>query len=135
ASALYTTNEGRSTYDGLQFEFRRRMSRGLLVTASYSFTRSAETTFTSIHQPLIWTDQDSGVPHSGKLSFAWNIPFGSGLAYGNGAPGWIKALAGNWSVSAGSHVQSGNLLSLSGIRLVGMSDKDLQKAFKIRVDK
>ena len=48
---------------------------------------------------------------------------------------FINAIAGGWNVSAVASTQSGVLLRLGGVRLVGMTQQELQDAFKIRIDR
>ena len=74
-------------------------------------------------------------PHAFKFLAAYEIPVGQGRAIGGDMGGVLNALIGHWNVSATSSVQSGIGVRLSNVRLVGMSEKELQKAFKVRIDK
>ena len=50
---------------------------------------------------------------------------------------WRNTAAGNlggWQVALNARVQSGRLLELGNVRLVGMDKNELQKAFKLRID-
>ena len=67
---------------------------------------------------------------------AYELPFGRGRAFGSNVNGFVDKLIGGWEFDGGGRVQSGLILSFGNVRLVGMSDKDLQKVFKIeeRID-
>lgn len=130
----YTTNASKSRYDGLQVDFRRRLTRGLLLSGNYSLSRSLVSNFTTIHQGPTMIPNASGVPQSAKFAVAWSLPYGHGHAHGGKIPGWLNTVAGNWNASALGHIQTGALLSLSGVRLVGMTQQELQNNFKTRVD-
>ncbi len=133
-TANYTTNSLRSRYDGLQVDLRRRFSHGLLMSANYSFSRTVNSDFVTIHQPLTLQPSTSSVPQSVKFAASWDLPFGRGRAHGAEVPRWVNAIAGGWNVAGVSHAQSGANVRLSGVRLVGMTSKELQSAFKIRID-
>ncbi len=134
AAASYITNANETRYDGLQIDFRRRLTRGLLLSGNYSFSRTVTSQFTTIHQGLTTVPTTSGVPQSAKFAAAWNLPWGHGHALGGHSAGWLNFVAGNWNVSAVGHIQTGASLRLAGVRLVGMTQQDLQDVFRIRVD-
>lgn len=134
-TASYTSNTDTARYDGLQVELRRRLSHGLLMTASYAFSRSTVSDFSTIHQGLGTVTSPTGVPQSVKFSASWDVPFGHGRAFGQDVSGWVDAIAGGWTVSGAGRAQSGQQLRLGGARLVGMTEKELQKAFQIRIDR
>lgn len=132
-TANYTTNGSKSNYDALQIEFRRRLAHGLLVEASYSWSRSTVSNFQQLYLPLATIPNTGAVPQTAKFSASWIIPFGRGHALGKGLPGPVNAMLGNWTMSANGHVQSGQIFSMSGVRLVGMSQQQLQSEFKTYV--
>jgi hypothetical protein len=133
-TATYTTNSLDQHYQALQVELRRRYSRGLLLTGSYALSRTLASDFSTIHQGLVLEESTAGVPQSAKFSSSWDIPFGRNRAHGQNSPWYVNAVAGGWNVAAVGRAQSGALLRLGGVRLVGMTERDLQKALKIRVD-
>lgn len=134
AAATYTTNSLTQKYHALQVELRRRLSHGLLLVGSYALSSTLASDFSTIHQPLTLVSSTAGVPQSAKFSAAWDIPFGRERAHGGSSSGLTNAVLGGWNIAAVGRAQSGLLLHLGGVRLVGMTEKDLQKAFKIRVD-
>ena len=135
ATATYTTNGLTQKYQALQVELRRRLSHGLLFIGSYALSKTVASDFSTIHQPYAIEPSTAGVPQSMKFSGSWDVPFGRGRAFGKESSGFVNAIAGGWNVSAVGRVQSGLQLRLGGVRLVGMTQSDLQKAFKIRIDR
>jgi len=134
-TATYTTNGLTQKYQALQIELRRRFSHGLLLTSSYALSRTLASDFSTIHQGYVLEPSAAGVPQSIKFSSSWDVPFGRGRAHGKDAPTIVNAIAGGWNVAAVGRAQSGLLLRLGGVRLVGMSEQDLQQAMQIRVDR
>jgi hypothetical protein len=66
-----------------------------------------------------------------KFNWLYELPFGRGRAFGSNVNGFVDKLIGGWEFDGGGRVQSGLILSFGNVRLVGMSDKDLQKVYKI----
>ena len=133
SNATYLTNTTNSEYNSLQIELRRRFSRGLQFTTSYSRAFQKVLEFDSISRPRTMTYDLDHTPHAFKFLAAYEIPVGHGRAIGAGMGNVMNALLGNWNVSATSSVQSGLGVRLSNVRLVGMTERDLQKAFRIRI--
>ena len=46
----------------------------------------------------------------------------------------MERVVGGWSLGINARLQSGLLVDLGNVRLVGMSAEDVQKAFKLRID-
>ena len=46
----------------------------------------------------------------------------------------MERIIGGWQLSLASRVQSGRLIDVGNVRVVGMSMDDVQKAFKLRFD-
>ena len=132
--ANFTTNAETQKYNSLQIELRKRMSHGLVMTASYALSKTLAGDFSTIYQPMELVPSTSGVPQSAKFAASWDLPFGHGRAHGGGSPGWLNAIAGDWNIATVARAQSGVLARLAGARLVGMTEKELQKVYKIRID-
>ena len=65
-------------------EYRRRLSRGLLVNASYTYSRKLESSLQTIHQPRFFlVDDERSVPHVWKLNWIYELPFGQGRRFGS----------------------------------------------------
>ena len=94
----YTDNSSRSNYQSLQFQYQRRLSRGVSATVTYAWSHSLDdassdsesrppgTTF-SAHSN--WGPSDFDIRHNLKAAFSWSVPTPSG-------PSWVRAVAGGW---------------------------------------
>jgi len=119
-------------YDSIQVELRRRMSGGLLVQGSYQYVmRSDTTSFYSVRLPGEFT-QTAVAKHAIKANWAYELPFGQGRKWASGVGRLGQMLVGGWSWDGNLRIQSGNSLDFGNVRLVGMSDADLQKEFFLR---
>jgi hypothetical protein len=74
------------------------------------------------------------VSHALKLNLVYQMPFGRGEKWGSNVNGFVDRIIGGWQLAFNSRVQSGRLIDLGNVRLVGMDEKELQKAFKLRID-
>ena len=132
-----TRNVGRSDYNALQLELRRRLSQGLQFNASYAFGKQMVSSFRT-HRRDIFMVRDTGDPgditHVFKLNAVYDLPFGQGRRFGGNVNGFVHRLIGEWSLSLVSRVQSGRLVDFGNVRLVGMSADELQDVFKLRFD-
>src|SRR4029077_9266907 len=54
--------------------------------------------------------------------------------FGENANAFVNGLVGGWQIAANGRVQSGQLVDLGNVRLVGMTPKELSRMFKIRID-
>ena len=82
--------------------------------------------------------RDAGDPgditHVFKCAALYDLPFGQGRRFGGNVNGFVNRLIGDWSVSLVGRIQSGRLVDLGNVRLVGMTADDVQGFFKIRFD-
>ncbi len=131
SSANIMRSAAGSRYNAIQVQYRRRLSRGLLVNASYTYSRRYGSSLLTIHQPRLYL-QDAGVPHAWKLNWTYALPFGKGRRFGTGWGGFTDAALGGWELSGTGRVQV-EQYAMDSVKLVGMSQQDLQKAFKIRI--
>jgi hypothetical protein len=120
SAANLTTNQGGSSYNAMQVELRRRLSKGLQVEASYAWSHSL-----SLGNILSLRNMD-GVTypsafdqrHTIKLSWVYELPFGPGrsLLSGRGNPVIRKAVEG-WQIAGITRLQSGTPSELLSGRL------------------
>ena len=136
-------NSGTTAYDALQIELRRRMSRGLLLQASYTFSKSLSNMYgtsgsvfftpTSLRNlSLDNTLSPFDLTHGFKVNWIWELPVGRGEWLFGGANGLVDRLVGGWGIHGQARMQSGSTFSMGNVQLVGMTAKDLQDAIKIR---
>lgn len=143
--ASLTTNDVNTWYDGLTFELRRRMARGLLVQTSYTFSKSLSNFFASsqtvLSQPLTLRPENEAlekfrapqdIQHAFKANWIYELPFGRGGTVLSGINRWADGFIGGWAFHGTARIQSGRPFSMGNVQLVGMTVSELQDAIKIR---
>ena len=127
--ALYRNNVGHSTYHSFQSRLERRFSKGLTMTAAYTFSKlidDAGAVFDaailtgpaavfqaadSFNRRLEKDESTGSMPHVFASSFVWEIPVGAGRRYS--LEGWQNALAGGWQLAGMLRLQSGSPLAVT----------------------
>lgn len=135
ASVVENTTDTR--YNSMVLEFKRRSVSGLHVQTSYALGRATNTRFLSLRRenPLVRNDGDEGdVAHAGKINLVYELPFGQGKRFGANVGGLVDRIIGGWQVGANGRIQSGQLVDLGNVRLVGMTKGELSKMYKVRID-
>ncbi len=134
-------NGGFSRYDGLQVDFRRRLSKGLLVASNYTLARGFSGSSFSFRQGWVNTVNNTNggtVKHAFKANWIYELPIGKGkmlLGKPSGfAGGVLDKVVGGWEWDGTARIQTGANLNLGNVNLVGMTRKELQKAYKLRFD-
>lgn len=151
-------NSGKSWYNALQIEFRRRMARGLLLQANYSFGKSLSNTYASssavFDQPNTLRDPDIkkgltpfDITQAVKFNFIWELPIGRGQSFLGNSSVLTNHLVGGWGINANVRIQSGSpfffnapvtigpgIQNAGNFQLVGMTAKELQKAVGVYRD-
>ena len=130
ATLMY--NGGPSWYDGLQVDFRRRFVNGFMAAGSYVFGRSMTWNRPTLRNDFGEQLAAGGVDHAFKLNWVYELPFGQGKKWGSGVSRWMNHLVGGWEWDGAARIQSGQILDFGNVRLVGMTDQDLQAMFKLR---
>ena len=135
--ARLTGNTGYTRYDAMQIDLRRRMSSGLQLQGSYVFSRQLESSRFSLRAER-QRQTDTGDPgqtrHALKVNWVYELPFGHQRRFGSDATGVLDRLIGGWEFDGVGRIQSGRELSFGNVRLIGMTDDDLQHVFKLRFD-
>jgi hypothetical protein len=133
--AFLTRNEGFSDYHSMQVELRRRLAQGLQFQSSYVFGKAMQSRFLSFRAPLD-TRRDVGSPgdltHQFKANVVYDLPFGQGRRFVSGAGPVMERIVGGWQIGLNTKIQSGQLVDLGNLRVVGWNKDDVQKAFKLR---
>jgi hypothetical protein len=131
--AQIESNSGYTKYDSLQIDLTKRMTHGLLLQGSYAFGNAYASSRYSLRTPrkeTLQTGSPGGITHAMKANWVYELPFGDGRRFLNSA-GWRDRLVGGWEFDGVIRLQSGRMVDVGNVRVVGMSAKDLQKAFKI----
>jgi len=132
--ANFTGNGGYSRYDALQIDLRRRLSKGLLVQANYQFAKAFGSQRVSFRAPRINALDDITLQHAFKVNWGYELPIGRGKTLLGNASGLLDRLVGGWEFYGSGRVQSGQLFDFGNVRLVGMTMRELNDAFKLRFD-
>jgi hypothetical protein len=121
-----------SNYDAVQIEVRRRLAGGLLVQGSYQNVLSSQSSNAyTLFQPAEYVT--NGVPtHTLKVNWVYELPFGQGKKWGSGVSRGLNHLVGGWSFDGNGRLQSGNRLDFGNVKLVNMTDQQLQDMFFLR---
>jgi hypothetical protein len=150
-------NGAMSSYNALQVELRRRMSKGLLLQFNYTFSKSLTdfpavdsvvfNNYVTIRNPRINKGLSPfDITQALKGSWIYELPFGPGHRWSSGWA-WMNKLIGGWESHGIIRLQSGSPFRLvsgrltfngsatplsSTILLKGISQSELQKMMKIR---
>jgi len=126
-------NGGWSKYDGMQVEIRRRISKGVMVNANYTFAKSFSSSMLSFRRSRV-TDLGDTLPHAFKGTWLYELPIGSGRLLLSHSHGWLDRIIGSWEFHGTTRIQCCNLLDLGNVRLVGMTDEELRNSVGLRFD-
>ncbi|HEX8071187.1 MAG TPA: TonB-dependent receptor [Pyrinomonadaceae bacterium] len=141
--AFLVTNTGRSYYDGLTIELRRRLSQGLLLQGSYTLSKAQTNMYASnddlFDQPPTLRNDRLGrtvspfdIRHGFKMNWIYELPFGRGKMWGGDVGKLANWAIGGWEWHGTARLQSGTPFNFGNVQLVGMTKKDLQKAIEVR---
>ena len=106
-----------STYHGLQATLKKRLSMGLQLEGSYTWSKSmdnGEGGFQDSNRiTLSRAVTDLDAPHRFIMNVVYELPFGRGRRFGNGAPQWSDTLFGGWMMDGIINYQSGTAFGVS----------------------
>jgi hypothetical protein len=134
--AFVTANGGFTRYHGFQVELFRRLSKGLQFQTSYEFGIPYNSDRYSFRRPGFFPSVDTGgeggVEHALKAIWVWEVPVGKGRRFAGNASGLLDAILGGWNFSGTARIQSGRMVDFGNVRMVGFTEKDLRKMYKLR---
>jgi hypothetical protein len=124
-------NGGRTKYDSVQIELRRRLTQGLHVQTSYVKGVRNTWNWNTLRQST-WYSVPSAVgpDHALKVNGGYELPFGRGKRFGGNVSRLVDGFVGGWEVVGVGRYQSGPKFNIGGLTLVGMNAKDVQNMFK-----
>src|SRR5580658_8355818 len=116
AGFTYDTTGAFSNFNALQLRLQKRMTRGLMFMARYTFSKSLDdaSTIGGGGQTVIQNNADPrldyglssfNMTHQFLGLFSYQLPFGDRQRFA--AKGWEKNVFGDWRVNASSTVNSG----------------------------
>lgn len=122
ANSGVVQNYGRNSYDSLQTKLTKSYSNGLLLNATYTFSKALALCCDALSDknPAIQAPQyrnlnkaywASNRTHAFAMSSVYQLPFGAGKPWLN--QGWGKALAGGWQLQGLMTIYSGQPFSVS----------------------
>ena len=111
-----TTQNGHSTYNGLETSFQKRYSKGLWMMASYTFSKTLVSTggqnyYNRTAEKVVGGENR---PHIFTTGYVYDLPLGKGKAFGANMHPALNAIVGNWNVSAVHRYQSGTSFGVGG---------------------
>lgn len=108
-SITSTTNQGYSWYHSMQFSVRKRLSKGLMVTGNYTYSKFMQATeylnSGDFVPARMISDQDT--PHRAAVSWIYELPFGKGRPLLANSSGLVERLVGGWEITGAWGFQSG----------------------------
>jgi Carboxypeptidase regulatory-like domain len=111
-----------SSYNALQVDLRRRLSRGLVLRGIYTWSKALDdgdslNQTTAGNAPGLvanpfdiradWGPATYDVRNIGVMNTIYALPFGSAQAFANSFSGWADRVVGGWSVASIVTLQSG----------------------------
>jgi hypothetical protein len=133
ANANVTDSGAFSKYNALQLELRRRLSKGFSANVNYQYAFEGGSQFDGFSFGRAWTDLpvtgNPTVRHAIKFQTDWTLPFGRGERFGSDMNPVLNAVAGGWSITGVGRIQT-LVMDFGNVRLVGMSEQDLQDMYK-----
>jgi hypothetical protein len=141
--SFIVNNDGKTWYDSVTVEVRRRMAKGLLASFNFTFAKALGNEYVSsaiaFLQPgtirntwLNKTYSPFDIRKSLKGSYIYELPVGRGKTFMSNSHGLINAIAGDWTINGTLRVSSGIPLNMGNVNLFGMTPKQLEDSIRIR---
>jgi hypothetical protein len=118
-------SEGNSNYNGFQTSLRHRLSHGLSAIVNYTYSKALGDGSTTMgaqnNDSFRWSAEpnieygplDFDMRHRFVGSFIYQLPFGTGQAFGNAANRAVQTVIGNWDVTGIVSLSSGNWFTVT----------------------
>lgn len=135
--AFVTLNSHKTRYHALQVELRRRLAQGLQFQSSYVYGNAMETAFYTHRRDLYWqrnTGSEGDLTHQFKANVVYDLPFGQGRRFLGGAGPVLERIVGGWQIGFNTRLQSGQLVDVGGVRLIGWTADEVKDAYKLRFE-
>jgi hypothetical protein len=116
AAFTYDQSDANSIYHALQVRVNRRMSKGFMVSAAYTFAKSIDdsSSIGGAGQTVVQNDHNFSaerelspfdVRHAMSFNYVYELPFGERKTFLN--HGKVASVFGNWQLSGGTTLQTG----------------------------
>jgi hypothetical protein len=121
-AGFFWYSEGNSSYNALQIDLTKRLTRGLQVRGNFTWSKnldinSAPTGAQSSNEaqmvmnpydlPRDWGPSSLNVAAQASISASYELPFGRGKAFFGGASGLAERVAGGWQLNGIATLLSG----------------------------
>ncbi len=126
-----TTSDAFSSYNALQIELRRRMSRGLQVGGSYQYALEYGSAFLGRHYGRV-SNPTANVRHAFKMQWNYSVPVGRGRRFGTDMNSVMNAVLGGWEFDGAGRVQA-RVLNFGNVRLINMTVDELTDMYFFRI--
>jgi hypothetical protein len=113
----------RSLYHGLQTSLSKRMSGGLQLSGSYTWSKTLDEGMThqdSYNLAASRSVASFDVPHRFVMSALYELPFGRTRRFGREAPAVVDLLLGSWQLNGIVTLQSGTPLTITASNTAGI---------------
>ena len=122
----YAFNGGKSRYNSLQMKYTYRMTKGLMLLNSFTWSKAKDNGAGSLENPngnfpspqsfynleADYATSGYDEPYNNTLSFVYQLPFGRGQKWMKDANGVVEAFLGGWTVSGIAVARSGEVATL-----------------------
>jgi hypothetical protein len=107
ASLNERVTDGNSIYNAMQAEVRRRIQKGFLFNASWTWAKGLDDVGTTVNANGLDVENlgrdransDYVLRHTVKFNGVYDLPFGRGRAFLNSAPRWLDGVIGGWRLA------------------------------------
>ena len=134
--ANFYTNGGGTRYQSAQFEYRQRLHGGAQIGVNYVFGRAYQNNRYGFRQDdaeVLQSGTVGGVAHALKGNGVFDLPFGREHRWANNLGPVMDRIVGGWQIIGVGRIQTGELLDLGNVRIVGMTVDELRDALALRV--
>jgi len=115
-SIFIQDTRGKSDYDALQLQYEHRLSHGLTVTGSFTWSKTLDDSCGNLDacNPQLYTDfgierglSTQDVSYAMVLSALYELPFGRGKQFGADVSRWMDYIIGGWQLNGIYTLQGG----------------------------
>src|SRR5262245_35240934 len=105
----YYGSDASSNYHGMQLKAEKRFSKGFSMLSHYTWSRSFNyiNTYYNIDATQAYGPNDNTRSHVFLASGIYELPFGKGKMFLNGAPKALDYIVGGWQINTVWQLQSG----------------------------
>src|SRR5207249_3097060 len=132
--ANFYTNGGGRRYQSAQFEYRQRLHGGAQIGVNYVFGRAYQNNRYGFRQDdaeVLQSGTVGGVAHALKGNGVFDLPFGREHRWANNLGPVMDRIVGGWQIIGVGRIQTGELLDLGNVRIVGMTVDELRDALAL----